>query len=120
MIGLDVDFQTGLPRLKNQVWTQVDGTLTALQANAVIDSLFLSEFDHLKYIMSFKGSTQDDVRTLQMTVQQKDGAIVEQVYNKMGTIKIDLVTNINGSSFELLATNTENFAVEYCLTVLTL
>ena len=120
MIGLTVDPSTGLPHFRNGVWTQVEGTLAALASNAVIDTLLLTEFDSLSYVMTFKGATQDDVRSLNMDVLLRSGSLLETVSGKLGPLKIGLDTNINGASFELLATNPENFAVEYCLTVLTI
>lgn len=119
MIGLEIDQVTGLPKFRKSVWTQIEGTIPALGSNVVIDSLPLSEFDSLNYKMDFKGQTQDDVRKLNMDVQQKVSSISEVVFARQGSLSISLTTQINGSSFELLATNTGNFEVEYCLTVLT-
>lgn len=119
MIALDIDQFTGLPSHRRNVWTQIEGTIAALGSSVVIDTLLLTEFDSMKYEMTFKGATQDDVRSLHMDVLLRTGAITEKVYGRLGPLKIELDTNINGSSFELLATNPENFAVDYCLTVLT-
>jgi hypothetical protein len=120
MIGLEVNPTTGQPVFRNGVWTQLEGTIGALGVSVVIDTLLLTEFDSLNYVMNFKGATQDDVRAVNMDVLLKAGSLVETVSGKRGPLKIGLDTNINGSSFELLATNPENFAVDYCLTVLTI
>ncbi|RKZ91676.1 MAG: hypothetical protein DRQ40_09575 [Gammaproteobacteria bacterium] len=118
-MSIVVDFTTGQPKQRESVWCQFDGTIASLTNNVVIDTLPLNEFDRMKYEISFKGTTQDDVRSLSMNVQQLDGSIKEQVYGRLGPMKISLDTNINGASFELLASNPENFDVNFCLTVLT-
>lgn len=117
-MSLVVDLQTGLPKFNNTPWSQVSGSIDA-GSTKVIDSIPLVEFDSMKYEMSFKGLTQDDVRSLTMRVQQLSGALKDTVFSRTGTMNIDLEARINGSNFELEANNTQAFAVDYCLTVLT-
>lgn len=119
MIGLQIDKSTGLPQFRRSVWTEVEGTIGALASAVVIDSLPLADFDNMKYVMTFIGATQDHIRFLEMTVQQRVGGLFEVVSGKKGTMNIQISTQVNGSSFELLATNPENFSVDYVLTVLT-
>lgn len=117
--GLTIDFQTGLPRFKNNTWQQFSGEIPAGDT-VVIDSFPLSMFDAMEYKMSFRGPSQANVRSLSMHVQNLDAEIKEQVFGRLGPTKIDLETTINGLNFELVATNAELYDVSYCLTVLTI
>lgn len=108
------------PGARKGEWVLLQGTIPALTSSVVIDSFALADFDSMTYKMSFQGATQADVRSLNMDVLQLSGSITERVSGKLGPLKINLNTNISGSSFELLATNTYGFDVDYCLSVLTL
>lgn len=119
MIGIELDFTTGLPKFRKDIWTEFDGTLPALATDVVIDSLLLSEFDSMRYKMTFIGQTQDDIRSLNMDVIQRLSNTRETVFGRLGPLRIRVNTQVNGTSFELLASNPNNFAVDYCLTVLT-
>lgn len=118
MSGLVVDHNTGLPKQRDSVYQQFFQTIGAGQT-VVIDTLPLVEFDLMTYELAFFGPTQDDVKSLSMRVQQFSGSLREQVFGKMGNLAISLDTAINGSAFELRATNSETFSVGVCLTVLT-
>lgn len=118
MTGITVDHSNGYPKVRDSVYSQFVQDIPAGQT-VVIDSLSLSEFDFMTYDMAFFGPTQNDVKSLSMRVQQFSGSLREQVFGKMGNMSISLDTAINGSAFELRATNSETFNVGVCLTVLT-
>ena len=116
--GLTVDIESGKPIIKRDVWDQFITQVPA-GATVVIDSMPLSDFDFMNYELVFFGPTQNDVKSFCMRVQQFSGNLREQVFGKIGSIDVSVQTVINGSDFELQATNAEAYPVGVSLTVLT-
>jgi len=102
------------------VWDKIERIAPA-SSSIIADTLALSSFNQVEYIINYKQVTTKREKGLKVTVVKDDSLIKEQVYAKTGApLSIGLNTIINGSNFELQIVNSELANVEVSLARLVL
>ena len=117
-MGLVVDIETGKPRFKDSPWHQFSGSILSGQT-LVIDQLPLTQFSSMRYELSFFNVSKTETKSFSMIVQQQSGNVFDQVFGRTGLMDISVSSGVSGLNFQMSATNSEAYDVEFCLTVLT-
>ncbi len=94
------------------VWEKFTRSVPA-SSTIIADSVALSSFNQIEYIINYKNTSTKREKGLKVTVVKDDTLIKEQVYAKTGApLSIGLNTVINGSNFELQIVSSEVVGVD--------
>ena len=92
-----------------------------ISSTIIADSLLLTTFKQLEYIINFKDTVTKVEKGLKMTLVKSDTLLKEQVYAVTGApMSMEVNTVINGSSYELQIVNNGLASVEMSFARLTL
>ena len=117
-MSLIVDINTGQPQLPRGPHQQFTGTIGA-SSTLVIDSVTLAQFSRLDYTLSFYDNGETVTKNMKFVVNKTGSTISDQVFSRLGVMDIEVNSVVNAGEYNLSITNSEAFAVNYCLTVLT-
>ena len=94
------------------VWEKFNRSVPA-STTYIADSLALSSFNSLEYIINYKHSVTSKEKSLKMTVVKDDTVLNDSVYAKVGApLSVGINAVINGSDLELKVTNSETSIIE--------
>lgn len=125
---LDENYQGGDTTINQDItvideespWIRVSDIVNT-STTSVVDTLALSSFNKIEYIITYKDLVTGEGKGLNVTVINDNGTIKESVYAITGApLDVDLDTDINGSNYELEITNNEPNNVEVILSRLIL
>ena len=92
--------------------TTISGTVAGLSTE-VLDTIPLSDFKGLKYIISYCNETEVKFKTLELLASKAGADVKDTVYAKVGDIiDIDVEFIKSGTDAELTFTNNESFDVD--------
>lgn len=118
--GITTINQTIINAGDEAVWEKFSRSINA-STTSIVDSIPLTSFDKIEYIISYKDIVTNRVRALKVSVVNDDTTIKEQVYAISGApLDIDLTTKVTGPNYELEIVNNELNAVEMLFARLTL
>ena len=117
-MGVTVDISTGQPQLTRNVHDQLTGSISA-GVTQTIDNLTLSQFSRLDYTISFYNDVENITKSMKLIVNKRGTTVTDQVFGRIGAMNVQVVASSTGTEYNLQITNSEAFAVNYCLTVLT-
>lgn len=80
--------------------------------------ILLSKFKTVKYILTLYGSSK--VRSLEVNVNNVNGALQDTITNVLGIMDIAIDTEINSGKMSIKITNNENFDIKSDITYLIL
>jgi hypothetical protein len=97
------------------VWERFSGTVTA-STSSNVDTIALTNFNSVKYIISLYNSTNNEVKQLEIGVANHTTSVKDTLYGKVkGSLDIDINSNLVGSNFELEFINNETFDIDYTI-----
>ena len=117
-MGLTIDINTGLPIIDKSPHKQFSGAIPAGQT-LVIDSVNMSEFSRLDYSLAFYNDAENITKSMKFIVNKRGTVTSDQVFGRIGALSISVDSVVSAGEYNLEITNSEAFAVNYCLTVLT-
>ena len=93
------------------IWNKGKDTISASAAK-VVDSIPLTKFRSLKYMISFSNLAETQTKSLELTVRKESSDVNDTIYARFGRMDIAIDSQVNAGNFELLMTNSESFNVE--------
>jgi len=100
-------------------WEQVT-TMVPASTTQVVDTLALSSFGCLNYVVCMKETGGTKTKMFKLDVRNADTVMNDQVYAKEGdNLSVAVNSNISGANFELEFINSETFGIDVTFTRLT-
>jgi len=114
-------FTGKLDRVDRSPWVNVSDSIAATSSKTV-DTFASSAFESLKYMITVFNTDNTDYKTLELSVLNNNGNYKESVSGRLrgGPLSIDVDTNNNAGTFELVITNNNTYEVEVRLSRLLL
>lgn len=101
-------------------WEKFDNTVPA-STTKVIESVVLSSFHSVDYILTIYNEVEEKTRRLQMTVVREGVTISTSVYGRLGSMTgISVNGNVNAANLDLEIVNDNGYQVNVSYTRLTL
>lgn len=98
-------------------------TTIVIPANSqqVVDTVALSDFLNMKYFVAFKNDTNDNTKSMEVTVRKTGSTTCFSVSNRLGVgIDLEISPEVTGSNSEMKITNNESYDLTMCFARLTL
>lgn len=93
------------------IWSRVTTSVPA-SSTQVVDTVALSGFHMIRYILTAYNDAQSKTKALELTVAQEAGSVNSSVYSKINQLDIGVDPVVSGSNNELQITNNELFPVQ--------
>lgn len=101
-------------------WSTISDTVAA-SSTRVVDTISLSNFNSSIYEITIYNTTQSVARTFKLVVNNANGALKDQLTNKVGSsINYDIDAISSGGNFELTITNNESYNLSVSIAKLAL
>jgi len=106
-------FTGQLDKVGSSPWIEVSDSIPA-SSSKTVDSILNSSFESIKYLFTAFNSTNSAYESLEINVLNNGGSYKETISGKLkaGGLNIDIDTNNNSGTFELIITNNESFEVQ--------
>jgi hypothetical protein len=104
----------------NGAWTKTNNSVPA-STTKVIETVGLSTFHNIEYILTFYNEVEGKTRKLQMTTIREGVTIKTSVHGRLGSMTgISVNGNVNAGNFELEVINNNIYQIEVSYARLTL
>jgi hypothetical protein len=95
----------------DSLWIKSQKNISA-SGNVIVDTIKLTSFRSIKYIVTVYNKGLDKGKTLEMNLLKENAGIKETIYGKIGVgVNIAMSTGINGGNLEITVQNNELFPV---------
>ncbi len=99
-------------RPSQNLWVRVTDSVTATN-NKVIDTVSLTSFTSIKYIISARNKTNNVAKYLELSVNYNQSSLKDTVSAKInGGLSMNVDANSNAGNLELDITNNESFDID--------
>ena len=104
----------------NSIWKKISNTVAA-SSTGTIDQISINDFNTVKYIVSIRDNTNNKTTTVEITVKNQNGSLVDTVFGKLsGGINYSLVATNDAGIMKLNLTNNELVSLDVTMARLTL
>lgn len=86
-------------------------TTAAASTTTIIDTVTLTQFRTIHYIVTAYNTVEDKTKTWTMVVTKNGGATKSQITHKSGTINVHLDESVNSGDLETEITNNESYTL---------
>lgn len=96
----------------SSIWTKVTGTVSG-SSSSVIDTVDLTSFTSIKYIISARNKPNSAAKYLELSVNYNQSSLSDSVSGKINNgLSMNVDANLVGGNLELDITNNETFDID--------